>query len=181
VGRVTELKGRKRDKFGQVVFDGEGLFDLLYSGNTHIGGLPADKDDETVTFNKISKVYDRADDRVEFYESPDITVEEFDEILINSWMMPQEYKDINLWEYLSPKCNTQAELERLAAELVEFDNRHLNNLLRFMIYFVDTMRQHKIVWGVGRGSSVASYTLYLIGVNKINPIKFGITVDEFLK
>lgn len=178
---MTELKGRQRDKFGQVVFDGEGLFDLLYSGNTHIGGLPATQDDETVTYNKMSKLYDRADDRVEFYESPDITVEEFDQILINSWMMPEEYKSIDLWEKLSPKCSTQEELERLAVELTEFDNRHLNNLLRFMIYFVDTMRNNGIVWGVGRGSSVASYTLYLIGVNKINPIKFNISVDEFLK
>ena len=55
------------------------------------------------------------------------------------------------------------------------------NLLRYMIYLVDFMRENGIVWGVGRGSSVASYVLYLIGVHKIDSIKFGLDWREFLR
>jgi DNA polymerase III alpha subunit len=43
------------------------------------------------------------------------------------------------------------------------------------------MRENDIVWGVGRGSSVASYTLYLIGVHKIDSIKYELDINEFLK
>ena len=32
------------------------------------------------------------------------------------------------------------------------------------------MRENNIVWGVGRGSPVASYVLFLIGVHRINSI-----------
>jgi len=34
---------------------------------------------------------------------------------------------------------------------------------------------------VGRGSSVASYCLYLLGVHKINSLKFDLDIKEFLK
>lgn len=54
-------------------------------------------------------------------------------------------------------------------------------LLRYMIYLVDYMRENKIVWGVGRGSSVASYVLYLIGIHKINSIHYDLDWKEFLR
>ena len=54
-------------------------------------------------------------------------------------------------------------------------------LLKYLKYLVDTMRENKIVWGVGRGSSVASYVLYLIGVHKIDSIKYELDIKEFLK
>jgi DNA polymerase III alpha subunit len=43
------------------------------------------------------------------------------------------------------------------------------------------MRKHNIVWGVGRGSSVASYVLYLIGVHKINSMYYDLDIEEFLR
>jgi DNA polymerase III alpha subunit len=55
------------------------------------------------------------------------------------------------------------------------------DLLFYLKYLVDTMRENKIVWGVGRGSSVASYVLYLIGVHKIDSIKYELDINEFLK
>jgi len=48
-------------------------------------------------------------------------------------------------------------------------------------YFVDTMQANNVVWGVGRGSSVASYVLYLIGVHKIDSIKYNLDWQEFLR
>jgi len=57
----------------------------------------------------------------------------------------------------------------------------MEDLLRYMIYLVDFMREHTIVWGVGRGSSVASYVLYLIGVHKIDSIQYGLDWREFLR
>jgi DNA polymerase III alpha subunit len=55
------------------------------------------------------------------------------------------------------------------------------DLLRWLKYFVDTAKQRNIIWGVGRGSSVASYVLYLIGVHKIDSIKYKLDWKEFLR
>ena len=79
------------------------------------------------------------------------------------------------------KCTTDKEIARCAEELIEFKKRDMNNLLRYMIYLVDFMRENNIVWGVGRGSSVASYVLYLIGVHKIDSIQYGLDWREFLR
>jgi len=43
------------------------------------------------------------------------------------------------------------------------------------------LRKNNIVWGVGRGSSVASYVLFLLGVHKIDSMYYELSVDEFLK
>jgi DNA polymerase III alpha subunit len=79
------------------------------------------------------------------------------------------------------QCTTDAELQRVADELMLFQERDLFDLLRWLKYFVDTMRANKVVWGVGRGSSVASYVLYLIGVHKINSMYYDLDISEFLK
>ena len=50
-----------------------------------------------------------------------------------------------------------------------------------MKYVVDTLRDNNIVWGVGRGSSVSSYVLYLIGIHKIDSVKYALPIDEFFK
>ena len=55
------------------------------------------------------------------------------------------------------------------------------DLLRWCKYFVDTCTNNDILWGVGRGSSVASYILYLIGVHRINSIKYNLDWKEFLR
>ena len=70
---------------------------------------------------------------------------------------------------------------RVEEEMKLYNSFNLHNVLRFLIYLIDTMRAHGIVWGVGRGSSVASYVLYLIGVHKVNSIKYKLDIHEFLR
>jgi len=77
--------------------------------------------------------------------------------------------------------NNTKEVKRLEEELEAFYKNDMFDLLRYMIYLVDFMRKNNIVWGVGRGSSVASYVLYLIGVHRINPIQYGLDWREFLR
>ena len=66
-------------------------------------------------------------------------------------------------------------------ELTMFEERGLFPVIQILIYIVDTMRKHSLVWGVGRGSSVASYVLYILGVHKINSLKYNLDIKEFLK
>ena len=102
--------------------------------------------------------------------------------------IPQHYKDIDVEEYivkLIPHTEDQTDklayLNRVEEELALYETRNLFPVLQLMIYIVDTMRKHNVVWGVGRGSSVASYCLYLIGVHKIDSIKYNLDIREFLK
>lgn len=79
------------------------------------------------------------------------------------------------------KCHTEQEVTRVLEEFALFEEREMIPVLRCLIYLIAHFREEGIVWGVGRGSSVASYCLYLIGVHKVNSLAFDLDVREFLK
>jgi DNA polymerase III alpha subunit len=111
----------------------------------------------------------------------EIPVELFHQAQQQNWYMPQEYKDLDIAEHILSLCKTDSELQRVGEELLLYQERDLFNLLKYLKYFVDTMRSNSIVWGLGRGSSVASYVLYLLGVHKINSMYYDLDIKEFLK
>lgn len=98
----------------------------------------------------------------------------------DNWFMPLAYKNLDIEEYLVNIC-PEENYERVILELQEYRNRNLLPLLRQMKYIVDTLRDNNIVWGVGRGSSVASYVLFLLGVHKIDSVKYKLPLEEFFK
>ena len=112
---------------------------------------------------------------------PEISVNKFHRINQNNWYIPDTYKEMDIAKYVLDLCKTEEELQRVGEELLLFQERDMFPLLRYCKYLVDIMREHNIVWGVGRGSSVSSYVLYLIGVHRINSIHYGLPIDEFLK
>jgi DNA polymerase III alpha subunit len=95
--------------------------------------------------------------------------------------MPSEYYSIDIAQWILDQCKTDAELQRAGEELIMFQERNMFNLLKYLKYLVDTLRKNNIVWGVGRGSSVASFVLFLIGIHKINSLYYDLSIDEFLK
>ena len=97
------------------------------------------------------------------------------------WHMPEEYKQLDIADYILGLCTTEAELQRCGEELLLYQERDLFNLLKYLKYLVDTMIENKIIWGVGRGSSVASYVLYKLGVHRINSMFYNLDVHEFLR
>lgn len=101
--------------------------------------------------------------------------------LAENWVIPSEYKRIDVIEYLISRCKNEEEIQRVSDELLEYHKRNQLIILNVMIYLVDTMRKNNVVWGIGRGSSVASFCLYLIGINKINPMDYDIPYTEFFK
>jgi len=99
-----------------------------------------------------------------------------------NWHVPDEYKNLDIRKYILEKHTlTQEELNRVDHELSEFGSRNLLDLLKFLVYLVSLLRSNNIVYGVGRGSSIASYVLYLVGVHRINSYKFNLDLKEFLK
>ena len=119
--------------------------------------------------------------KLQQYTPPAVSLEEFHETLQQEWHMPNNYQELDIAEWVLSQCKTAVELQRVGQELILYQERDLFDLLRFMKYLVDTLRKNNIVWGVGRGSSVASYILYLIGVHRIDSLYYDLDIAEFLK
>ena len=97
-----------------------------------------------------------------------------------NWFIPREYQEMDIKEFLmqnSPKENHQ----RIVQEINLFKKHNMISMLKTMKYIVDTLRTNNVIWGVGRGSSVASYVLHIIGVHKIDSVKYNLPIEEFFK
>lgn len=97
------------------------------------------------------------------------------------WFIPEEYRTMDILDWIYQRCPTTEIRSRVVEELRLFDKHGMIPMLKTMKYIVDTLRANNVVWGVGRGSSVASYVLHIIGVHKIDPIKYNIPIEEFFK
>ena len=106
---------------------------------------------------------------------------DFDLKMQSKWHMPDSHAQIDVLKYLLDRCQTEAERDRVSVEYELFQKKNFTKVLQFLIYFVDTLRANNVVWGVGRGSSVASFCLFLIGVHKINPLLYNLDHREFLR
>lgn len=100
---------------------------------------------------------------------------------ITQWNIPQEIAELDLDVYFAEKVSTVEEAVRVADELALYRERNMEPMLRFMIHLVNVMTEHKIVWGVGRGSSVSSFLLYLAGLHSINSVKYNLDIKEFIR
>ena len=102
---------------------------------------------------------------------------------INTYNIPEHYKSLDVKEYVRQLVSDgdSDQTGRVEMELTMFEERNLFPVIQILIYIIETMRKHKLVWGVGRGSSVASYILYLIGVHKVNSLTYNLNIEEFLK
>lgn len=165
------------DTYGQLIFTENELCDLiLRDPEKFFNNIIADTEiifDEALNLTQTPTVRK--------YTDPKVSVAEFDNINQNNWHMPSEYRELDIAKWVLEQCHNDSELQRAGQELLLFQERDMFNLLRYMKYLVDTMRNHNIVWGVGRGSSVASFVLYLIGIHKINSWYFDLSIEEFLK
>ncbi len=172
----------KLDNLGLPRFADRDIIDLIYKGNKNkIGQIFAESSADVKLFNKIMEDL-RGGIQINEYQPMNIEQEEFDGILQKEWFMPAKYKNLNIEEYLSTIVSVKSpEWKVVSEELAEFKKRNMYPLLQFLVYLVDFMRENNIVWGVGRGSSVASYVLYAIGIHKINPIQYGLDWREFLR
>lgn len=100
---------------------------------------------------------------------------------VNTWHMPDDYKNLDIINHLLDMCETQEQRNRVLIELNLFKDRGMIIVLQFLKYLVDVCKEHNIVLGVGRGSSVASYCLFLLGVHRVDSIKYQLDITEFLK
>lgn len=106
-----------------------------------------------------------------------------------NWNIPAEYLDFDVMNHLVNKLEEEYDIEssefedrfkRICEELVIFKRNNINHILNVIIYIINTLEENNVVWGVGRGSSVSSYVLYLIGVHDVDSVKYKLSITDFM-
>ena len=166
------------DKFGNPIFNSQDIFKFLYQGKlTNLKDLTVDYTEDIgqlesavgFTFQKFNEQLDT------------ISIEDFDQALQSDWFIPEEYKSFDVEDWCLMKCTTSEQKQRVLDEIDAYTKRGMLPLLQWTKHFVDTCNENGIVWGVGRGSSVASFVLYLLGVHQIDSVKYNLDWQEFLR
>jgi hypothetical protein len=168
-----------RNQFDELIFSQDDVCDLVMKGHTvaDLSGLIVEP---TMDLNSLAQILDPVPNwRTE--QSREITPGQFHAQNQTQWHMPDQYRAMDIAAHVLGLCTTEAELQRCGKELLLYQERNLFDLLRYMVYLVDTMTQHNVVWGVGRGSSVASYVLYKLKVHQIDSMYYNLDIEEFLR
>jgi DNA polymerase III alpha subunit len=170
----------KSDHVGRIIFNEDDVVNMVMRGQslTNLNGLlvqPAiDLESAALILEDIPKF-------INYDKLAQETLEEFDHRCRNTWHMPDQYKQLDIAEHMIAMCDTPEKLQRVGHELLLYQERGLFDLLRYLKYLVDVMRDNRVIWGVGRGSSTASYVLYLLGVHQIDSMYYDLDVSEFLR
>ena len=171
----------KSNQYGEIILDGTDLCDLIMQGRdiTQMTCVI----DPGVDIESAIKLLEDPGQLVlwTFPNDSDISVPDWDCIQQRRWHMPEEYQQLDIAELVIGLCDTPEKLQRVAHELLLYQERGLFDLLRYLKYLVDVMRDNHVIWGVGRGSSVASYVLYLLGVHRIDSMYYDLDPQEFLR
>lgn len=154
------------------------------------GNMYVEEDDiiELMLLNKQAKILPRNVQSFKLFESTCKSYgikNPFELDVVNNdiiWNMPDDYRSLDIENHIADRHNlTKEQWSRVDLELNEFKQRKLTDLLRFLVYFIDTVRTNNVIYGVGRGSSIASYVLYLLKVHRIDSFKYNLDIKEFLK
>jgi DNA polymerase III alpha subunit len=172
----------KTNKFGEIIADHEDICDLIMQGRQPwtLQGLTVDP---SLEIERMIHVIEDPGQMITWTFPADESqaVPDYDAVRQRDWFMPDHYKHLDIAEHVLELCSTEAQLQRVGQELLMFQERGLFDLLRYLKYLVDVMRDNQVIWGVGRGSSVASYVLYLLGVHRIDSLFYDLDPGEFLR
>lgn len=169
------------NQYGQVIRSEQEVIELLLQHpNLDITKINFEDAKLVEMFNESAKLCDLelqihlADD----YTALPLTI--FDNEFQNNWFIPKDYQTMDIEEFLVNSCPKE-NYDRVITEIALYKKHNMMQILIMSKYLVDTFRSNNIVWGVGRGSSVASYCLFLIGLHKVDSVKYNLDIGEFLK
>lgn len=170
----------KQNKHGELIYSADDLCALLMQGHD------LNQFDDLIVTGELLENAAAILDNVPTFIKYDalveqLSTEEFDHRNQSHWFMPTAYQELDIAEYILGLCQNDAELQRCGQELLMFQERGLFDLLRYLKFLVDLMQENKLIWGVGRGSSVASYVLYKLGVHRIDSMYYELDPSEFLR
>lgn len=176
---ICELENRTVLDTGEVVYSYELLLEKALSGESISEHLSHSHFDVEMynshSSNKIPVWEDGGPDSIEGPPSDSY-----------QWLIPKYYRELDINELTITRfeemgISDEAYAERLAWELGKIEDSNMSQFIRCLVYITDTFKKNGVVWGVGRGSSCASLVLFVLGVNRIDPIQYDISPEEFFR
>ena len=166
------------DQFGNPIFNSLDIFKALYRGKlTNIKDITVDYSEDIEQLEKTAGFTFQ-----QFNEQLNgISMADFDKALQTDWFMPNEYRSFDIKQFCIGRCTTPEQILRVEVEMDAYEVRGMIPLLQWTKHFVDACIENDIVWGIGRGSSVASFVLFLLGVHQIDSVKYNLDWQEFLR
>jgi len=178
--KLLDLNDRIITDEGEVVAKYELLVQKALSGEvfTELLALPHP---DIETYNRVSG-----------YETP-ITTWEDDTLPLRGpapetfeWTIPKRYQELDITDLcieglVNKRVNKDEYVNRLSWELKRMEEMGMFPFVRCLVYVTDKLREADVVWGVGRGSSCASLVMFLLDINRVDPVKYGIPAEEFFK
>lgn len=159
-------------KGGEILLSSKGVLSCLYEGvELNTENFLVDNSNDVLLYNQFSSSH--LDNH--FYKLPN------HEERKNQWFYPEELNSLDLKQFFYSLCKTDIEKERVDNELKVYTEKNFDKFLRYCIYLSYVITQNHLVIGCGRGSSCASYLLFLLGLHKVNPIEYNLDIYEFLK
>jgi DNA polymerase III alpha subunit len=172
----------EKNNIGQSILTERNIIELIYQNKTHnIKNCVISQNDSIQKYNNLVS---ENKDPIEIFQTiinDQDGQDLYDQNNRLNWFMPAEYKQFDIEDYVLGLCETPEQKQRVDYELSLYKSHAMMDVLQFLKYMVDTLRKNNIVWGVGRGSSVASYVLYLLGVHKVDSIKYNLDPTEFMR
>jgi len=182
----TILKDRVLWADGHIEFNADQLADFILNG-----GEITDK----IHVNALSE------DIIKFKEFNPylvLNVKRDLEHLNKTWNIPDSFKSMSIQKFISDKFQAEMErketlgkpfsdeqvnerIDRIKMELDLYKKNDMSIILKTIIYIVDVFRKNGVIWGTGRGSSCASYVLYLIGLHSVDSVELDVDINEFFK
>jgi DNA polymerase III alpha subunit len=169
----------RTNQVDQVIITEDDFVEILYQGHD-VNSVVVESSAWIDRYKQMCSLFELSDEMHWEQESTQ-TKEQYINRCLADWNLPEKYQALDIENYLLSKCTTSVQEQRVYLEMEKFKSRNMIQVLRFLKYFVDTMKNNNMVWGVGRGSSVSSYVLYLLNVHRVDSIAYDLDIKEFLK
>lgn len=179
----TQLNGRLMCGDGDSIVELPFLYDHLLNGGLGSDVFISKKDCNSPEVEFYNKSF--SEEKVNYKkEMKDTSLD---------WNIPKRYKELDVYAYLLNKLKAEVKscefsddelrvrFYRVKMELRIWEKRNLLDMLRSLIFIVNTLEEQKIIWGTGRGSSCASYALYLIGLHQVDSVEYELDIGEFFR
>jgi DNA polymerase III alpha subunit len=173
----TELSNRTLWYDGDITIDPHNLIEMIQRGVDPNHIKVTQIDDDIQRYNKLAKHKITIKDKIGVLEKEwnvELSTEKLEDYLVEKIIERSSCSSFSDEEY-------QKRIVRMLSELKIYKERNMINLLRVIIYVINTLEKHGIVWGVGRGSSVSSYILYLIGAHDVDSVEYDLDISDFIQ